>query len=155
MNLESVSSFEVPESIVLDTEESLRKAGRDGYELFVLWSGEVSNSQFLVRTAHVPEQESFKLPTGLSVRVDGQALHRLNAWLYEEKEILGVQVHAHPTDAFHSDTDDTFPIVTILGGLSIVVPDFCNGGLFVPDTAVYRLLNEGWLDYDASIVTVI
>jgi len=24
--------------------------------------------------------------------------------------------HAHPTDAFHSETDDSFPIVTTLGG---------------------------------------
>ncbi|HEY2053445.1 MAG TPA: hypothetical protein VGH14_05875 [Solirubrobacterales bacterium] len=79
------------------------------------------------------------------MRVDGDALHELNLWLYEHHETLAVQVHAHPTDAFHSETDDAFPIVTALGGFSIVAADFARKGLLCADTAVYRLSREGWL----------
>jgi hypothetical protein len=50
---------------------------------------------------------------------------------------------------------NTFPIVTTLGGLSIVAPDFCCKGLFVPGTAVYRLEVQGWVEKDASLVEVI
>lgn len=155
MTLERVETFSVPEEIVEDTEESLQAAGERGFERFVLWSGNISGSDFLVETVHVPEQEAFKLATGLLVRIEGEALHQLNTWLYESGEILGVQVHAHPTHAFHSETDDTYPIITTLGGLSIVTPDFCSRGLFVDDSALYRLTHDGWVDEDSSIVKVV
>lgn len=154
MNLEAVDSFQVPETLVRDTEESLHSAGLEGFERFVLWSGQVTESTLVVKTMHVPEQEAFKLPTGLLVRVEGEALHRLNSWLYEQKEVLGVQVHAHPKEAFHSETDDAFPIVTLRGGLSIVAPDFCRRGLLVRDAAVYRLTERGWLPQDQNILEV-
>jgi hypothetical protein len=78
------------------------------------------------------------------VRVDGDALHRLNKDLYERSEVLAIQVHTHPTDAYHSDTDDTYPIVTQVGGLSIVVPDFGQLGTDGPGIAVFRLRHLGW-----------
>jgi hypothetical protein len=78
------------------------------------------------------------------VRVEGQALHELNLWLYEHNEVLAAQVHAHPTHAFHSDTDDTFPIVTALGGLSLVVPDFARRGVLTAGSAAFRLSRSGW-----------
>lgn len=154
MTLESIETFSVPGEIVEDTEESLMAAGTKGFERFVLWSGNISGNDFIVETVHVPEQEAFKLETGLLVRIEGEALHRLNAWLYESGEVLGVQVHAHPTLAYHSETDDTYPIVTTLGGLSIVTPDFCSRGLLPEDCAIYRLTPDGWIDEEASIVKV-
>ena len=78
------------------------------------------------------------------MRVEADELHRLNVWLYESAERLAIQVHSHPTEAFHSDTDDTYPIVTTLGGLSLVVPDFARYGVRGPETALYRLSSAGW-----------
>jgi len=156
VTLADVSRFQVPRDIVVETEGALQHAGRDGYEVFVLWSGTIQDDRFVVGTPHLPKQKSYKLRgRELLVRVEGDALHELNARLYETREILGVQVHAHPTTAFHSHTDDTFPIVTTLGGLSIVAPDFCCRGLFVPDTAVYRLEDQGWGEQDLSLIEVI
>ena len=155
MTLESVQTFSVPVEIVEDTEECLVAAGSEGFERFVLWSGNISGNDFLVETVHVPEQEAYKLATGLLVRIEGEALHRLNTWLYESGEVLGVQVHAHPTLAFHSETDDTYPIITTLGGLSIVTPDFCKRGLFVEESAIYRLTQDGWVDEESSVIKVI
>lgn len=99
----------------------------------------------MVRSAHVPRQTATRSHAGLSVRVEGDALHDLNVWLYEQKQVLAAQVHAHPTDAYHSDTDDTFPIVTALGGLSLVVPDFCRRDLLT-ESAAYRLTPDGWVE---------
>ena len=155
MTLERITRFSVAQEIVRGTEEQLRKAGRDGYELFVLWSGNVERDRFFVRTQHVPKQTSYKLEGGgLCVRVDGDALHELNSWLYENREILGVQVHAHPTEAFHSDTDDTFPIVTVAGGLSVVAPDFCNRDLLGPRSAAFRLIGGIWIEQPLSVIEV-
>lgn len=155
MSLVGIDAFEVTREVVVKTEQALVSAGLEGYELFVLWSGQVHGSTFVVETPHVPKQTSYRLETGLCVRVEGDELHRLNVWLFEAGHILGVQVHAHPTDAYHSETDDTFPIVATLGGLSIVAADFCRDGLFSPGTATYRLYGHGWIEQDGKVVRVV
>lgn len=144
MILADVKQFEVPIGVLEETDDSLQHAGSKGWELFVLWSGTIEGNTFRCTTAHVPRQSSYQLETGLLVRVEADALHALNMWLYEHNETLGVQVHAHPTDAFHSETDDTYPIVTTLGGLSLVAPYFASDGLLGHGTAGYRLDGEGW-----------
>ena len=154
MTLEDVETFCVPEVVAANTEQSLRRAGHDGYELFVLWTGTKSDSRFQVQAAHVPNQTSYRSKSGLCVRVEGDALHQLNTWMYEHDETLGAQVHAHPNEAYHSDTDDTFPMVTTLGGLSLVVPDFCRAGLLA-GSAAYRLLRGGWHEDPRSITELI
>src|SRR2546425_8616923 len=116
---ESITRFLVPALVVQETDAQLRAAGRDHSECFVLWSGVQDRNTFLVRTAHVPRQTAYRYSTGLGVRVDGDELHRLNIWLFQHHEQLGVQVHSHPTEAYHSETDDTYPIVTVRGGLSL------------------------------------
>lgn len=141
---ESITQFLVPRDVCNETDAQLREAGRSGAERFVLWSGTIELTRFQVRTVHVPRQTAYRLPEGLCVRVDGTELHRLNVWLYDNQERLAVQVHAHPTDAYHSETDDTYPIVTTRGGLSLVVPDFARKGVRGPGTALYRLGPSGW-----------
>ena len=126
--------------------EAIRSAGQDGYELFVIWSGTRDDDVFTVAKVHIPEQVSYKLKTGLCVRIDGSELHRLNVWLYEAKQIIGVQVHSHPADAYHSETDDTYPIATLDGSLSIVLPFFGRDGWESSDVAAYRLGQNGWVE---------
>lgn len=144
LTLKWITEFHVAAELVRETESSLKKAGREGYELFVLWSGLTDGSVFRVQDAHIPHQTSYRLESGLCVRVEGEALHKLNNWLFESGQLLAVQIHAHPTDAYHSDTDDAFPVVTMLGGLSLVVPDFCLLGLFEGSVG-YRLAQHGWI----------
>jgi hypothetical protein len=154
VSLADIDVFTVPRAIANKTEDSLRRAGREGFELFVLWSGVIDGQTFTVRTPHVPRQTSYRLESGLVVRVEGEALHKLNRWLFDHDELLAVQVHAHPTDAFHSDTDDAYPIVTARGGLSIVAADFCRDGLFTAETALFRLSETGWRAAASDLVTV-
>jgi hypothetical protein len=155
MTLAELRRFRVPLELVEETEQALREAGRDGYELFVLWTGTIERDSLVVRTSHVPAQKSYRMHDELLVRVEGEALHELNTWLYESGEILAAQVHAHPGAAYHSGTDDSYPIVTRLGGISIVTPDFCSEGLFADGTAVYRLEPDGWIEQDRSLVEVV
>ena len=77
--------------------------------------------------------------------VEGEELHRINVWLYENKMKLIAQIHSHPSEAYHSEADDRFPIVDTYGGVSIVVPDFATGIITLNDWAIYRLsLNKTW-----------
>lgn len=95
-------------------------------------------------TVVAPKQTAHKTPDGLMVTVDGHALFTINRTLYDRGEILAGQVHSHPTDAYHSSTDDHYPLVTLTGALSVVVPDFAA---HAPDDidhwAWYRLVATG------------
>ena len=141
---EPIRKFVAPADICDATDEQLRQAGTDGNERFILWSGIVCEERFLVTTMHSPRQTAYRLPSGLCIRVDADELHRLNVWLYENEERLAVQVHSHPKGAFHSETDDAYPMVTTLGGLSLVVPNFARYGVRGGGTALYRLSDNGW-----------
>jgi Prokaryotic homologs of the JAB domain len=149
--LESIREFIIPRDLCDETDVQLRAAGREQVERFVLWSGVVNANTFHAQTAHVPRQTAYRLEEGLCVRVEGEELHRLNVWLFERGEQLAVQVHSHPTEAYHSETDDTYPIVTIRGGLSLVVPHFGRTGVRGPGTALYRLGASGWDELETSV----
>lgn len=144
MTLANIQRFDVPAEVIATTEAAVQRAGADGYELFVLWTGHEADDVFTVNTPHAPKQTSYRLESGLCVRVDGDELHRLNTWLYETGESLAVQIHTHPTGAYHSDTDNTYPMVTQVGGVSIVLPNFGARGFADPGIATYRLTSTGW-----------
>jgi hypothetical protein len=151
----TAASVQIDGELLERSEDSLRRAGRDGCELFVLWSGRQDGERCEVLDGHVPHQTSYKTKDGLLVRVDGAALHKLNTWLYENGQMLIAQLHAHPDDAFHSDTDDSFPIVTQLGGLSLVAANFCCEGLISDSTAAFRLREEGWVEEPTPIADLL
>ena len=144
MNLSSADRFVAGRQVTEFTDEALRAAGREGHEAFVLWTGVIDGDAFIVRNAHMPKQTGYRSEEGVCVRVDGDELHRLNVWLYEHSELLGVQVHSHPTDAFHSETDDSYPIATTVGALSVVVPRYGRGGVQGSGVAVYRFDARHW-----------
>lgn len=154
MTFVAAEKITVPRRVVDRTAAELQDAGDEGYEMFVLWSGHDRGDRLEVERDHVPRQTSYKTETGLLVRVDSDALHAMNVWLYEHGQMLIAQVHAHPTDAFHSCTDDAYPIVTTIGGFSIVAADFAAAGLLSMGTAVYRLSETGWKAVPAETVEV-
>ncbi len=125
--LADVDEFFVPLDLVEGTLKRLRAAGRRGYEAFVLWGGVLDAddpTRFSLTDSYLPEQSTMTTDSGLLVLIDGEALFRVNRAFHERGLILAAQVHSHPTSAYHSDTDDAFAMVTLIGGLSGVVPDF-------------------------------
>jgi hypothetical protein len=144
--LAAVTTFRIPRLALTDTLAVLRDAGREGHEAFVVWGGTISDDQTAVTfgTVMAPPQTAHKTRDGLLVTVDGNALFAINRAMYSRGEILAGQVHSHPTDAYHSGTDDHYPLVTLAGALSVVVPDFAA---HAPDDigswAWYRLVAAG------------
>lgn len=143
--LTNVSTFVIRRTVVDETIDVLREAGQQGLEAFVLWGARLDPEDTLdFRSAIVPRQTAHRTASGLLVTVEGEALFSVNKTLYERGEILAAQVHSHPTNAFHSDTDDCYSLVTLVGALSIVLPDFGRDGLAAADRwAWYRLVGPG------------
>jgi hypothetical protein len=145
-DLAAVDRVLVHRSLVDDMQARLRAIGDHGFEAFALWVGVVDGTKFRVERIFIPEQHAAKGPEGVHVRVDGDELHRINVWLHEKGLRLFAQIHTHPTDAFHSDTDDSYAIATTTGCLSIVVPDFARDSFAVERCAMFRLDEHGdWL----------
>jgi len=152
--LTEVLEFTVPLLIIEQTLEPLRAAGANGCEAFVLWGGrlEEHGRRLAFECAYVPEQTTSRTSDGLLVVVEGDALFRVNRAFYERGLILSAQIHSHPTDAYHSATDDAFPLMTLTGGLSGVVPDFGAAGRDgLSGWAWYRLIGPAeWISVDAE-----
>jgi hypothetical protein len=117
----------------------LRERGSLGLEAFSLWAGTADGEVFNVRVNIVPAQAGHVSAQGVSVYVGPDELHRLNIWLYEKKMSLIAQIHTHPSEAYHSELDDAYPIATTTGCISIVIPDFARHSFSAGRCAVYRL----------------
>jgi proteasome lid subunit RPN8/RPN11 len=144
VNLTDVELFVVPREVAKPSVDAMQAAGRNGAEAFVAWTGvfEDEGRAFRFRHAVVPRQSAHRTRHGLLVTIDGQALFELNRDCHQRGEILGAQIHSHPTDAYHSGADDELAFVRLPGGLSIVVPDFARGGLGRADGWSFHQLDE-------------
>ena len=130
------------------TLQTMREFGRQGCEVLVLWLGRfgANEDEAVIERAYVPPQKPIKSEEGVGYFVSGETLFQLNRALSESGLRLIAQVHSHPSEAYHSDADDRYAIVTMEGGLSLVVPDF---GKSQPDPAawaVYRLYGKNWVE---------
>ena len=76
--------------------------------------------------------------TPTSTTVERAELHRVWDDLRSERRKIVMQIHSHPGGAFHSSTDDNFPIIHSVGFLSLVVPSFGRHGLDGAHLAVYE-----------------
>jgi hypothetical protein len=144
----NVRTFVIPTAIAIETIEFLRDVGGRGFEGFALWAGQLSGpGTFLFQSCIIPDQKAMQTDDGLLVTVDGSALFKVNRLIHGRGQVLAAQVHSHPSEAYHSATDDSYPLVTLVGALSIVIPDFAtNAPADLEKWAWYRLSEDAeWL----------
>jgi hypothetical protein len=88
----------------------------------------------------IPDQRPYRTRLGVAVEVTDKGKLELAAALALDERWLA-RIHSHPDEAFHSHTDDTNPVLTAEGSLSIVVAFFGLGlrrGLDACAVHVYR-----------------
>lgn len=144
LGLTAIRRIVVPQAVVLEVQEFLRNAGTSEYEGVAFWAGVVDGETFRVEASVIPVQQAVRTPEGeVAVIVPGEELFRMNVWLYQNSMTLIAQIHSHPSDAYHSETDDRFAVMTRAGGLSIVVPNFAKDNFALARAAVHRLSADG------------
>jgi hypothetical protein len=83
--------------------------------------------------------------------IDGAWL--TNTWIdlaRKDREVR-VQVHTHREEAFHSKTDDDFPLLQTEGFLSLVIPEFATGPIGLTDSFLAELQGDGrWLELNPT-----
>lgn len=75
--------------------------------------------------------------------IDGAWL--TSAWfdLARSDREVRVQVHTHRGEAFHSQTDDDYPLIQTAGFLSLVIPNFAMGAVGLADAFLVELQSDG------------
>lgn len=125
MRLELIRRVNVPQQIWQETEFCMRKCGAKHNECIVFWlSQQTDEPEISVAAVWHPKH----LATAIGYDVPEDEIHRLHEYLYRERKAVIAQLHTHPGSAFHSPTDDHWPMIHSRGFLSIVVPFLCSNG---------------------------
>jgi hypothetical protein len=114
--------YRVPAVVLGETFAELRRCGRGRRECQVLWTSPWDSIVLIDRVVH-PKHHA----RGDGFELDGDWLTEFWKELTSTRTGIRVQIHTHPGPAFHSPTDDGWPIIHTPGFLSLVIPGFANG----------------------------
>jgi proteasome lid subunit RPN8/RPN11 len=127
----------------------LQDCGRGECECAAYWTGP-SGGNAVDALEHPTHSRS---PFGY--QIDDDWLTNFWRQLAVAKRSVKAQVHTHPGGAFHSTTDDRWPIVSQTGFISIVLPSFATGRPSLDDAWVGVMLQDGsWEQQSGSEVLV-
>ncbi len=115
-------NYLVPRRVLDQTFHFFRQCGGGRRECQVLWTSSWDSPESIVEVVH----PAHRAHVGGFVLEDSWIT---SFWLKLAASGTGirVQVHTHPGTAFHSPTDDEYPIIHTLGFLSLVIPRFALG----------------------------
>lgn len=126
----------LPASVLAETIRMMADCGKGQCECVTYWTGLVGGNGTVDGWDHPTHRRS---PYGY--QIDDAWLTRYWFQLARQGRAIRAQVHTHPGLAFHSETDDHWPVISQPGFISIVIPDFAMGPID---------LNKMW----AGILTV-
>lgn len=127
------------------TFEVLRQCGDRASECVVYWTGPTGEE--LINGIEHPDHRS----TAFGYEVSDCWLTEFWKRLAISRRSVKAQIHTHPGRAFHSATDDRWPIVSQPDFLSIVVPNFAAGEPSLDRAWIGRLDAEGeWHHLDSA-----
>jgi len=116
--------YKVPQSLLTRTFDHFRRCGQGRRECQALWISPWRSPQTItdvVHPLHSANAQGFLLDT--------RWLNKFWSDLADADKGVRIQIHTHPQAAFHSLTDDAFPIVHTVGFLSLVIPNFAMGSI--------------------------
>jgi hypothetical protein len=131
-------TIKMSEGLLREAFAVLRDHGSGRHECVVYLTGDLETKGIVDGLLH-PEHTAF--PD--FYEVDQAWLHRTWLELAEAHREIRVQVHTHQEEAFHSPTDDQYPVVNVDGFLSLVVPQFATGHIGLDGACLARLNADG------------
>jgi len=136
--------------VVRETFRVFRECGRGECECAVYWTGP-STEQLVDDVEHPVHKRS-----AFGYEIDDHWLTEFWKRLATSRRSVRAQVHTHPGRAFHSATDDQWPIVSQAGFLSIVIPNFAAGNPSLNEALIGRLEPHGeWQHVESTAEAVI
>lgn len=111
--------YRVPGEILVRTFDHFRRCGQGRHECQALWISRWSSPEIIADVIHPRHRAN-----AFGFLLDDAWLNQFWLELARTQSSVRVQVHTHPEHAFHSRTDDEFPIIHTPGFLSLVIPYF-------------------------------
>lgn len=127
-------ALRIPYPLLAETFERLRQCGGGTRECQALWVGPWSHADIVSRVVHPAHSAS---PVGF--QLDDAWLNAFWFELADRGEGIRAQVHTHPGAAYHSRTDDDFPVIRTEGFLSLVIPCFATGPIGFRDAYLAKI----------------
>ncbi len=127
------------------TIETLRACGERGVECVVYWTAALDTPDDVDDVAHGGHRS-----TPWSYELREEWLQSFLVGLHKARRLIRAQVHTHEGAAFHSKSDDRWPIVHMAGFLSLVVPRFARGEARDGDLFLVELTASGWIERTPS-----
>jgi proteasome lid subunit RPN8/RPN11 len=132
--------------MVDETFEVLRACGAGERECKLYWVSYWRDPEQLIGVVH-PEHDSSRY--GLTIH--SEWITKFWNELVDQGLGVRVQVHTHPGVAFHSSTDDAYPLIHDVGFLSLVIPDFALGAVGFDRAYLTEIQPDGgWRQVPAS-----
>jgi hypothetical protein len=130
--------YRLREGLIEDTFTHFRECGRGLDECQILWLSSWEFPEVITRVVH-PKH----VAQGGGFALDDAWLNDFWMELGDTNMGIRVQVHTHPQEAFHSPTDDEFPIIHKPGFLSLVIPNFGLGPVGFQDAYLTEIQADG------------
>ncbi len=134
----------VPRRMIEETFAVFRSCGANMRECQLYWLSPWAEPLRLTEVVHPKHRSS-----AYALSIESDWINRF--WLDLSNRGMGVriQVHTHPFDAFHSETDDAFPLLPDVGFLSLVIPNFAMGPVGFEDAYLTEIQPDGrWQQVD-------
>lgn len=130
--------YRVSRDLLARTFDHLRRCGQGRRECQALWIGPWPSPDLItsvVHPSHSANAHGFLLDSGW--------LNKFWLELASADQGVRVQVHTHPGSAFHSPTDDAYPIIHTPGFLSLVIPNFAMGPIGFKGAYLTEIAQDG------------
>jgi hypothetical protein len=139
-----VPVYRLPRRMIEETFAILRSCGANERECQLYWLSPWSDPFNLTEVTH-PKHQS----TAYALSIESDWLNSF--WLDLADREIGarIQVHTHAFEAFHSATDDAYPLLSDVGFLSLVIPSFAMGPIGFQDAYLTEIQPDGrWQQVD-------
>jgi hypothetical protein len=130
--------YRLPHSVLDQTFATFRTCGRGQHECQVLWTSSWQSCESISKVYHPAHRAHMG-----GFDVDSAWLTKFWLELAAAGDGARVQIHTHPGEAFHSSTDDEYPMIHTPGFLSLVIPNFGLGRVGFEDAYLAEIMPDG------------
>lgn len=130
--------YRISSDLLAQTFAFFRSCGEGKRECQVVWTSPWADPDVITAVVH-PRHRAYR--GGFDI--DSAWLNEFWLELARVEQGIRVQAHTHPRTAFHSKTDDAYPMVSSTGFLSLVVPNFAMGPVGFEDAYLTEIQADG------------
>lgn len=130
--------YRISSELLAQTFAFFRLCGKGRHECQVVWTSPWANPTLISAVVH-PRHRAHRG----GFEIDSMWLTEFWLDLARMERGIRLQAHTHPREAFHSETDDAYPMIPSIGFLSLVIPNLAMGPVGFEDAYLTEIQVDG------------